>query len=155
MSTHPPGFSRGLLLLAASLALVAVACDGDVEAGVDAASTDAGPVDAPSDAPAIDAPASAACGLSNPPETWYVDRATPSPDGEGWCCAPGAPTCDCGYFGGFVRDRCACGDHTLSRGLDSPFGWCDLSPLDWVHEVDAHGCPRYRTRNPTTACCNC
>jgi len=77
-----------------------------------------------------------------------VKVATPSPDGKGWCCAASLPTCDCGSFGGFVEDRCECGEpeHT---------GPCDLAPPDWISETDAHGCQGYTQRAPTTACCNC
>lgn len=87
-----------------------------------------------------------ACGrpLSRPDA---VKNATPSPDGEGFCCAASFPTCDCGSFGGFVEDRCDCGN--LNAGA------CDLAPPDWLLETDEHGCKAYRARSPQTACCNC
>ena len=86
-------------------------------------------------------------------DTSRIEAAVPSPDGEGWCCQPGAPTCNCGYFGGFVRERCQCGDR--AGGPGSPYGACDLAPADWVLGTDAHGCQRYTGRWPGTACCNC
>jgi len=76
-----------------------------------------------------------------------VRTATRSPDGEGWCCAADFPTCDCASFGGFVKDRCGCGN------LEAR--WCDLAPPDWIPETDKHGCRIYTARSPLTACCNC
>lgn len=91
------------------------------------------------------------CGEDDAPIT--VTTATRSPDGEGWCCVRGYPTCGCGYFGGFVRDRCSC---AYPSGTDeSPSGYCDLAPADWISETDEHGCLRWRARSPTTECCNC
>lgn len=81
----------------------------------------------------------------------HVDQATRSPDGEGWCCQPGFPTCDCGYYGGFVRDRCDCGHGILGR---TPYGGCDVAPPDWVLGTDEHGCMRYTAR-AATECCGC
>jgi hypothetical protein len=87
-----------------------------------------------------------ACGrpLSRPDA---VRTATPSPDGKGWCCAASFPTCHCGSFGGFVKDRCDCGGRQD--------GACDLAPPDWISATDEHGCGVYSARSPTTACCNC
>ena len=79
--------------------------------------------------------------------------ATPSPDGEGWCCQPGFPTCSCGYFGGFVAERCDCDEYGSFGG---PFGLCDLHPYNWVLGTDTHGCARYSARSgPSDYCCNC
>jgi hypothetical protein len=104
---------------------------------------------------ACDDGASTACSPDQLTDPSFVESATRSPDGKGWCCKPGFPTCDCGYFGGFVQDRCQCGER-FPRGSDpSPFGYCDLAPPDWILETDAHGCSAYHARAPTTACCNC
>jgi len=85
-------------------------------------------------------------------DEFHAMTATPSPDGEGWCCVPGYPTCSCGYFGGFVAERCACGD-VLNPAIS---GYCDLHPLDWALGTDAHGCARYDARSiPGAHCCNC
>lgn len=89
----------------------------------------------------------------DPVDVGRVTTATRSPDGEGWCCLPGYPTCNCGYFGGFVVDPCDCG--RITGRPDSPYGYCDLAPTDWVLGVDSHGCERYSARWPPTACCNC
>jgi hypothetical protein len=112
-----------------------------------------GATDAPVDSSVVDDDASTACSsnyLTDPP---FVTSARRSPDGQGWCCQPGYPTCDCGYFGGFVRERCQCGERSRP-GIDpSPYGSCDLAPPDWILETDAHGCSAYHARTPTTACC--
>lgn len=81
-----------------------------------------------------------------------VDTATRSPDGKGWCCQPGPSTCDCGYFGGFVEDRCECGRIRIPGPI---LRYCDLAPPDWIPVQDEHGCSTFRARIPQTACCNC
>lgn len=88
-------------------------------------------------------------------EQSHINAAKRSADGQGWCCKPGLKTCDCGYFGGFVYDRCDCGDRSPTAGTKSPYGYCDLAPPDWILETDVHGCSAYHARTPTTACCNC
>jgi hypothetical protein len=101
----------------------------------------------------VDDDASTACSSDYLTDPSFVQSARRSPDGQGFCCQPGYPTCDCGYFGGFVRDRCHCGERAR-RGPDpSPFGYCDLAPPDWILETDAHGCAAYHAREPVTACC--
>lgn len=112
--------------------------------------SDAGLV--PYDAGSTDAPVPASDGGCGP-EVWdldHVQTATPSPDGMGFCCVPGYPTCGCGYFGGFVTDRCDC-----ARIGGPPYGLCDLAPQDWISGTDAHGCTAYHAQSPPTACCNC
>lgn len=68
-----------------------------------------------------------------------------SPDGEGYCCAPDYPTCECASLGGFVTDPSACGS----------MRWCDGAPADWILGTDAHGCMSYTVRIPTVCGCLC
>lgn len=149
---HPRGMQPRLALLVSACSLL-LACGGDPDPALDA-SADAQSLDAPPDATALDAAPDAAivCG-EDVYGMHHVLAATPSPDGEGWCCERGYPTCDCGYFGGFVRDRCSCG---YPNGIDAnPFGDCDLAPPDWISETDAHGCMLWRPASPAILCCNC
>ena len=97
-------------------------------------------------------PSTSMCTDIDPQLADRVTGATRSPDGAGWCCPAGTPTCDCGYFGGFVADPCACGQ------LAGPAaGTCDLHPSDWIRQTDAHGCERYQAPPIGTQlhCCNC
>lgn len=90
--------------------------------------------------------------MCGPAAQYRADRvrsAEPSPDGQGYCCQPGYPTCDCGYFGAFVKTRCECGMQNAPGR-----GWCDLAPPDWILGTDEHGCRVYHA-GPPTACCNC
>ena len=121
--------------------VVLAGCSGAPDPEPTDASSDAGPSDAAPDSPAMCVTGSNAA------------AARPSPDGEGWCCQPGFPTCDCGYFGGFVAERCDC--DVITGAWNSPFGLCDLHPYDWVLGTDAHGCARYSARPPSGNCCNC
>ena len=69
---------------------------------------------------------------------------TCSPDGAGWCCAYGEPSCNSAGMGGFETDPCRCSAHVVS----------DLPPAGWGMRTDEHGCPTLAFR-PTTACCLC
>lgn len=69
---------------------------------------------------------------------------TPSPDGAGYCCPPGVPSCDCTSTGGFTIDPAVC---------EWGYRICDAHPSDWHLETDAHGCMAYSTT--MDFCCNC
>lgn len=95
--------------------------------------TDAGPRDAgPRDAGRIDAG-------PLPPGI------TRSPDGAGYCCEIGWPSCECTPAGGFAESIEEC--ERLARGV------CDAAPPDWHRRTDGHGCDYYEIT--FTACCNC
>ncbi len=80
-----------------------------------------------------------------------VERATPSPDGMGYCCAPAEHhRCGCEAAGGFTEDPCECG--TLS-GAGTIV--CDVAPIDWIPMTDSHGCESYVANPSPTTCCNC
>lgn len=130
-----------------------LACGPTAGSGADAGDLDGARADATGADSPLDADAASCTGWVRDP--WRIEEATPSPDGEGWCCQPGYPTCDCGYFGGFVHDRCVCGGVPSGIIGENPYGDCDLAPPDWILETDEHGCMRYRARSSTTACCNC
>jgi len=67
----------------------------------------------------------------------------PSPDGEGYCCAPGEPNCECMPLGAFVTDPSEC----------DLVGCAGAHPMDWHLTWDAHGCPIYTLTSEH--CCRC
>lgn len=83
------------------------------------------PAAAPLDAPrAGDAPPGA--------DTPLAPGVTVSPDGEGFCCPRGAPSCDCTPTGGFSI-----------TGACPSWGVCDAAPSAFTPTTDEHGCPTY------------
>lgn len=126
----------------AVLAMLFAACSGGPD-GVDGGRLSDG--GAPADA-RVDAPFDASsCGHTVANVT-YVAEATPSPDGAGWCCAAGRPSCECTPLGAFEVNRCDCDRHA--------WGVCDAPPPDWIRGTDAHGCTVYTTRF-SELCCGC
>ena len=65
---------------------------------------------------------------------------TVAPDGVGFCCPAGTPSCNCRSTGGHVEvaDQC-----------DGTYRTCDVPPSLWQLTTDAHGCRRY-TFAPST-----
>lgn len=102
----------------------------------DSPSEDAGVRDAAQEASVFDAAndandAEVACG--RPENRWYIDLATPSPDGLGWCCPrTEMPGCNCGRSGAYVTDPCQCAEHVECE--------YDANPSAFRGYTDEHGC---------------
>jgi hypothetical protein len=105
----------------------------------DAPPEDAGRFDAAHDTGVADAAndtsdAATTCGEDW--SRWYIQSATPSPDGLGWCCPRTAtPSCDCGREGAFVTDPCGCAAH-----VECVY---DARPSAFDGYTDEHGCERW------------
>lgn len=61
-----------------------------------------------------------------------ANGASRSPDGTGYCCPRGTPSCDCTPLGGYSAD-----------GVCPSFGVCDARPSEFVLQTDEHGCEYY------------
>lgn len=99
----------------------------------DSPSEDAGVRDAAQEASVFDAANDAEVACGRPDNRWYIDLATPSPDGLGWCCPrTESPSCDCGREGAFVTDPCGCAEavHCVY----------DARPSAFHGYTDEHGC---------------
>jgi hypothetical protein len=76
---------------------------------------------------------------------WRDTSVPRSPDGEGYCCERGGPSCNCTPLGGFTTDPDEC---VLGAGRSI----CDLHPDDFIDETDEHGCRRWGYRYGGTDC---
>lgn len=85
------------------------------------------------------APAASADGGGDAP----IDPgATPSPDGMGYCCPLGTPSCNTTPLGGFSSTGTDC---AMRRVIDA-------HPTMFQRVTDEHGCDVWNTMNPGESC---